>query len=142
MGEVALRVDSAQFEQVIPPLVQSVHDGYCGPIPSLRDLSLHPPVVVSVWVTKQINLMSEDFFEPRFRIAQLPPQTLVVDVGQNRVREGVRTDLDAVRAHLSRLIPCDGTELFGRCLGDRHTQREGESLDRLFLQFIWKSFDD
>src|SRR5215813_4309988 len=86
--------------------------------------------------------MSEDFFELRLRITQLPPQTPVADVGQNRVREGVRTDLDAVRIHLSRLIPGDGTEFFGRRLGYRHAQREGEALDHFFFQFVRESLDD
>src|SRR5215510_14074207 len=142
MCEVSLRVDSAQCERIIPPLDQSVHDGDCGPIPCPRDLALHPLVVVSVRVAKLINLMSQDPFEPRLRTTQLPPETLIADVGQNRVREGVRTDLDAVRIHLSRLTPGDGTEFFGRRLGYRHTEREGETLDRLFLRFIWKSLDD
>lgn len=63
MGEVALRVDSAQCERIISPLVQSVHDSYCGLIPRPRNLALYSLVVVPVRVAKQINLMSEDFFE-------------------------------------------------------------------------------
>src|SRR5262245_26478066 len=63
MGEVALRVDSAECERVISPPVQSVHDSYCGLVTRPRNLALHPLVVVSVRIAKQINLMSEDFFE-------------------------------------------------------------------------------
>src|SRR5262245_48158859 len=133
MGEVALRVHSAQRERIIPPLVQSVHNGYRGPITGARNLLPHPLVVVPVRITKQIDLTSEDFFETRLRIPQLPTQTLVADVGQDRVRQCVRTDLDAVREHFSRLIPGDGTEFFGWRLWHFHAERQGESPDRLFL---------
>src|SRR6185312_17411158 len=65
----------------------------------------------TIWIGEGCDLHAESIFEAAFRFDQLAAQFFVGDIGQKRMREGVRSEFNPIFLHFANLRP--GEEIAG-----------------------------
>src|SRR6185312_163135 len=103
----AIEVEAVERERIIAVRVEAISAFIAG----FADEAAHPLVMLAVWIGKLAARSAELVLELLLRVAELPPQLVVGQRRQVRVRDAVGVDGDSTLGVLSELVPGHRREL-------------------------------